>query len=61
MNIATHPATLPQDYAAIARVLAAESPGWVATAEELVYEDAARDSRYQHAAFVAEVVDKVIA
>ncbi|HEU5101988.1 MAG TPA: GNAT family N-acetyltransferase [Roseiflexaceae bacterium] len=47
-------ANLPQDYAPIAEVLAAESPGWAATAAELAYEDAARDPRYHHAAFVAE-------
>jgi GNAT superfamily N-acetyltransferase len=57
MNISIRPANLPQDYAAIASVLAAESPGWAATVAELAYEDAARDPRYHHAAFVAEAVE----
>lgn len=55
MNI--RPAIFPHDYAAIADVLKAESPDWAATAEELAYEDAARDPRYHHATFVAETVD----
>jgi mycothiol synthase len=58
MDIAIRPATLPQDYAPIAAVLAAESPGWAATAAEMAYEDAARDPRYHHAAFVAEVAEQ---
>jgi mycothiol synthase len=57
MNTTIRPATLPLDYAPIAAVLAAENPGWAATAEELAYEDAARDPRYHHAAFVAEATE----
>lgn len=57
MNIAIRPASLPQHYAPIASVLAAESPGWAANAAELAYEDAARDPRYHHAAFVAEAIE----
>ena len=37
MNTTIRPAALPQDYAPIAAVLAAENPGWAATAEELAY------------------------
>jgi GNAT superfamily N-acetyltransferase len=58
INIAIRHASLPQDYAAIASVLAAESPGWAPTAAELSYEDAARDPRYHHAAFVAEASER---
>ncbi len=54
MQFRIRPAILPQDYAAIAAVLAAESPDWFATAEELAHEDAGRDPRYHHATFVAE-------
>jgi hypothetical protein len=35
MNIAIRPAILTEDYDVIAAVLAAESPGWAKTAEEL--------------------------
>src|SRR5690349_19427299 len=58
MNLAIRPANLPQDYDPIASVLAAESPGWAATAAELAYEDAARDPRYHHAALVAEATER---
>ena len=54
MQFSVRPAILPQDYAAMAAVLAAESPGWSETAEELAHEDAGRDPRYYHATFVAE-------
>lgn len=54
MQFSVRPAILPQDYAAIAAVLAAESPGWSETAEELAHEDAGRDPRYYHATLVAE-------
>lgn len=54
MDIAVRTADLPQDYAPIAAVLAAENPGWALTAEELAYEDASRDPHYYHATFVAE-------
>ena len=57
MHIAIRPANLPQDYDAIAAVLAAESPGWAMTAAELAYDDAARDPRYHHATFVAAVAE----
>ena len=57
MNLVIRPANVPQDYAAIAAVLAAESPGWAATAEDLAYDDASRDPRYHHAAFVAEATE----
>lgn len=53
-KIQTRPANLPQDYPAMAAVLAAESPGWAATADELAYEDAHRDPNHYHAALVAE-------
>lgn len=54
-EIQIRPAALPQDYPAIAAVLAAESPGWAATAEELAYEDAHREPHYYHATLVAEI------
>jgi GNAT superfamily N-acetyltransferase len=57
MSVAIRPARLPQDYARIADVLADESPGWAASAEELAHEDAERDPRYYHATFVAEELD----
>jgi mycothiol synthase len=57
VNISVRPAALPQEYPAIAAVLKAESPDWGATAEELAYDDASRDPRYHHAAFVAEAAD----
>jgi len=56
MQFCIRPAILPQDYAAIVAVLAAENPGWSATAEELAHEDAGRDPRYHHATFVAESI-----
>lgn len=56
MDCLVRPASLPQDYPAIAAVLAAESPGWSTTADELAYEDTHRDPRYHHAILVAEVV-----
>jgi GNAT superfamily N-acetyltransferase len=58
MNLSIRPAHVPQDYAAIASVLAAENPGWALTAAELAYNDASRDPRYHHAAFVAEVFER---
>jgi mycothiol synthase len=57
MNLTIRPANLPQDYAAIAAVLLAENSGWAATAEDLAYDDASRDPRYHHAAFVAEAAE----
>jgi mycothiol synthase len=51
-------ANLPPDYPAIAAVLAAESPGWGATADELAYDDAHRDQRYYHAMLVAETLNE---
>ncbi|HET9222092.1 MAG TPA: GNAT family N-acetyltransferase [Roseiflexaceae bacterium] len=57
MSIVIRPASLPQDYARIAGVLADESPGWAASADELAHEDAERDPRYHHATFVAEELD----
>jgi mycothiol synthase len=57
MHIAIRPANVPGDYAAMATVLEAESPGWAATAEELAHDDASRDPRYHHAAFVAEITE----
>lgn len=54
MTIIIRSANLPQDYAGIAAVLAAESPEWAATAEELAHEDAERDPHYHQAVFVAE-------
>jgi len=56
MNIMIRPATLPQDYPAIAAVLKSDNSG-AATAEVLAYEDATRDPRRYHATLVAEVVD----
>jgi GNAT superfamily N-acetyltransferase len=56
MSFAIRPANLPADYGMIAAVLAAESPGWAATAEELAYDDAERDPRYHHTTIVAEEV-----
>src|SRR5262245_36114477 len=53
MNIAIRSARLLHDYDAIAAVLRSEYSG-ASTAEELAYEDAARDPRYHHAAFVVE-------
>jgi mycothiol synthase len=58
MKITVRPAQLPGDYVAIADVLAAESPGWGATAAELAHEDATRDAAYHHATFVAETTDE---
>jgi mycothiol synthase len=58
MNLSIRPANVPQDYAAIAAVLADESPGWAATAAQLAYDDASRDPRYPHAAFVAEATEQ---
>lgn len=57
MNITIRPAKVPQDYPAIAAVLKSDNSG-AATADELAYDDAARDQRYQHATFVAEVIDR---
>jgi GNAT superfamily N-acetyltransferase len=54
MDIRIRPAIFPQDFAAIADVLRAESPEWGATAEELAHEHAQRDPRYHHATFVAD-------
>jgi len=54
MQFSIRSAILPQDYAAIAGVLAAENPDWSASVEELAHEDAGRDPRYHHATFVAE-------
>lgn len=56
MQFSIRSAILPQDYAAIAAVLAAESPDWSASAEELTHEDAGRDPGYYHATFVAESI-----
>src|SRR3954463_6477203 len=56
MNIAIRPATLPHDYPAIAAVLKSDNSG-AATADELAYDDAARDPRYYHASLVAEVIE----
>ncbi|HRW10248.1 MAG TPA: GNAT family N-acetyltransferase [Caldilineaceae bacterium] len=55
MSVHIRPAYLPTEYPAIAAVLAAESPGWSATAEELAYADATRDSAFHHATLVALV------
>ncbi|MCB0111044.1 MAG: GNAT family N-acetyltransferase, partial [Caldilineaceae bacterium] len=55
MSVHIRPAHLPADYAAIAAVLAAENPGWSATAEELAYADATRDPACHHATIVALV------
>jgi GNAT superfamily N-acetyltransferase len=41
------------EYPAIAAVLAAESPGWSATAVELAYADTTRDPAHHHATVVA--------
>jgi mycothiol synthase len=57
MNITIHPATLPQEYPAIAAVLKSDNPS-AATADELAYDHAARDPRYHHATFVAEVIER---
>ena len=54
MSISIRPASLPQDYGAIADVLRDESPDWSATADELAHEDAKRDPHYHHATLVAE-------
>jgi mycothiol synthase len=53
-------ARLPEDYGAIAAVLAAESEGWSTSAEELAYEDRARDPRYYHATLLAESEGQVV-
>lgn len=53
-TLSLRPACIPEDYAAIASVLAAESPEWAATAEDLAYQEAHRDPSYYWAAFVAE-------
>ena len=53
MPYTIRPANLPSEYPAIAAVLAAENPGWSATAEELSYTDATRDPAHHHATFVA--------
>ncbi len=51
MPVTVRPANLPAEYSAIAAVLATESPGWSATAEELAYADATRDPAHHHATF----------
>jgi GNAT superfamily N-acetyltransferase len=56
-TFSVRPARTPEDYVPIAAVLQADSPGWGATAEELVFEDARRDPQYHWATFVAEVGD----
>ena len=58
MKITIRPAILPRYYAPIAAVLAVENLGWAATVEELAHEDASRDRRYYHAAFVAEAAER---
>jgi GNAT superfamily N-acetyltransferase len=54
MSLTIRAAQFPQDYPAIAAVLADENPGWADTAEELAYAAAIRDPRYYYTAFVAE-------
>ena len=49
LKITIRSANLPQNYAAIGAALATE---------ELAHEDASRDLRYHHAAFVAEVFER---
>jgi mycothiol synthase len=58
MNIVIRSPEIPHDYAGMSAVLKAESPDWGASAEELAYDHAARDPRYHHAAFVAEVIER---
>lgn len=53
VTITIRPAHLPAEYTAIAAVLAAESPGWSATVEELAHNDASRDPALYHATLVA--------
>jgi mycothiol synthase len=57
MDITVRPATLPQEYLAIAAVLKSDNPS-AATADELAYDDAARDPGHDHATFVAEVFER---
>ncbi|MEZ4869424.1 MAG: GNAT family N-acetyltransferase [Caldilineaceae bacterium] len=59
MSLTVRPAVVPQDYAAIAAVLAAENPGYAETAEELAYDDASRDPTIHHATLVAEMSDEL--
>lgn len=56
MSMTVRPANLPQEYPAIAAVLAAESPGWSATVAELAHADATHDPDDPHATLVAEVL-----
>lgn len=53
MPVTIRLAALPTEYPAIAAVLAAESPGYGATAEELAHADATRDATAHHATLVA--------
>jgi mycothiol synthase len=57
MTISIRHANLPQEYPAIAAVLRSDNPS-AATADELAYDDAARDARYHHATFVAEIIER---
>jgi mycothiol synthase len=57
MNITIRPPKLPQEYLAIAAVLKSDNPG-AATADELAYDDAARDPSQHHATLVAEVFER---
>lgn len=54
MQLTIRPATIPQDYPAIAAVLEEENPGWGQSAEELAYADATCDPNHYHATLVAE-------
>lgn len=54
MQLTIRPATIPQDYPAIAAVLEEENPGWGQSAEELAYADATCDPNHYHTTLVAE-------